>query len=438
VGSGLLRRLWRDDRLALAVCAVGSALAAICWRATTRPMGDTPTYRATAAILRDGWPSLTDRGPGYPLLLLLTGSSGGSTHLLFVVQLAMHVLCVLLVIDLARRAHVGRHGRAVLAALLFAPAVLLRVVYEGSEGLTALLLTATLWLLLTRPKQGRQVPWALGLGALCGGLALVRPNFALVFVPVAVLASVPLDRDRWRTAGLVALPALVIVGSYSLANGIRFDSYGLTPLTPYHLSSKTAPYVEELPASYEPARTVLIEERDAALLRGESMAPDNFIWVARPRLEDATGLEGRALDRYLMEIDLHLITHHPIDYADTVQAASLNYTTLDSQPAILGLGRPAAWLQRALHDLLLLTFVAVLACIPGLAIAGRVGRDRLWPIVAGLALAAYGWLSVVTFETGTARLRAPTEPILALVLVIAASTVRAQLQARRIGSPERA
>jgi hypothetical protein len=397
-------------------------------------MGDTPTYRAAAAILRDGWPSITQRGPGYPLLLLLTGSSHGSTHLLFLVQLAMHVACVLLVVDLARRAHVGPYGRAVLAALVFAPVVLVRVVYEGSEGLAALLLTVTFWLLLSRPGTRRQVPWALGLGLLCGGLALVRPNFALVFVPVAILAALPLRARRWRTAALVALPALVIVGGYVVANGVRFDSYGLTPLTAYHLSSKTAPYVEELPTSYEPARTVLIEERDAALLRGPSMAPDNYIWVARPRLERATGLKGRALERYLMEMDLHLITHHPIDYADTVQAASLNYTALDSQPAILGLGRRAAWGQRALHDLLLLTFVAVLACIPGLAIAGRVARGRLWPIVVGLVIAGYGWLSVVTTETGTARLRAPTEPILALVLVIAASVVRTQLQERRIGS----
>lgn len=435
---GLLRRCWRHDRLALAVCAAGSLLAAIGWRATTRPMGDTPSYQATAAILRDGWPTLTQRGPGYPLLLLATGSSHGSTRLLFLVQLAMHVATVLLVVDLARRAHVGRYGRAAIALLLFAPAVLLRVVYEGSEGLAALLLTAIAWVVLTPPSRASRTGWALGLGALCGALTLVRPNYALVLVPVALLAAVPrASLPRWRTALLVAVPAVLMVGGYSIANGVRFDSWGLTPLTAYHLSSKTAPYVEELPASYEPARSVLIEERDAALLRGESMAPDNYIWVAIPRLEEATGLEGRALERLMMDIDLHLISHHPIEYADTVQTASLNYTSLDSQPAITGLGRPAAWIQRGLHDLLLLTFAVVVACIPGLVIAGRVTRDRLAPLVVGLALAGYTWLSVVTVETGTARLRAPSEPLLALVLVVAASIVRAQLAGRGIGSSVR-
>jgi hypothetical protein len=125
------------------------------------------------------------------------------------------------------------------------------------------------------------------------------------------------------------------------------------------------------------------------------------------------------------------MTHNPIAYADTVSTASLNYTSLDSQPAILGLGRPAAWGQTAVHDLLLLAFAAVLACIPGLALAGRIPRHRLKAIIVGSVLAGYTWITVVTTETGTARLRAPSEPILALILVLAASVVRVQVQRRR-------
>jgi len=262
----------------------------------------------------------------------------------------------------------------------------------------------------------------------------------VVFViPVALLAAVPRGAvPRWRTASLVALPAIVLIGGYVLMNGIRFDSYSLSPLTPYHLSSRTSPYVEELPLSYEPARSVLIDERNEALLRGESMAPGNFIVHAKPRLQEVTGLDDRELERYLMEMDLHLITHNPLAYADTVQTASLNYTSLDSQPAILGLGRPAAWGQAFVHDLLLIAFLALVACIPGLALAGRVARDRPWPIVVGLVLAGALWISVVTIETGTARLRSPSEPILALVLVLAASIVRTQLQGRGLGARARA
>jgi hypothetical protein len=423
--------------LALAVCAIGSLVAAVAWRATTRPMVDTNTYRATAEVLRDGWSSLTLRGPGYPLLLLVTGSSGAGPHrLLFVIQLAMHVFTVLLVIDIARRASVGRYGRAAIAVLLFMPAVLLRVVYEGTEGLVAVLLTAAFWLLLTPPRAGHRVRWALVLGTLAGAAALVRPNFALLFVPVALLAAIPRSTaPRWRTAALVAVPAIVIVGGFIVANGIRFGSYSMTPLTPYHLNSKTAPYVQELPASYEPTRSYLIEQRDAALLRGKSLAPDNYAMKIQPGLEEVSGLQGRALERYLMEIDLYLILHNPIEYADTVETATVNYASIDSQSAILGLGRPAAWGQTAVHDLLLIGFLGTLACIPGLVLADRVRRAQLGPLVVGMVLAAYTWFSVVTTETGTARLRAPSEPILALVFVLAASVVRSQVQRRRSTAP---
>jgi hypothetical protein len=273
-----------------------------------------------------------------------------------------------------------------------------------------------------------------GLGTICGVLALVRPNFALVVVPVAVLASWrPGTRRRtaWATGALVALPAVLLIGGYATANGVRFDSYGLTPLLPYHLSAKTAPYVEELPASDEPARSVLIEARDAALLRGESMAPENFIWAARPRLAEATGLDERELDALVLELDLRLITQNPYAYLDTVKVASVDYVDIDSQPAILGLGRPVAWAQQALHHLLLGAFVVLVGAIPGLALAGAVDRSRLRVLVVALVLGSYTWLSAVATESGTARLRAPSEPLLALAFVVSASVVRRAWRARR-------
>src|SRR5690606_8887830 len=103
----------------------------------------------------------------------------------------------------------------------------------------------------------------------------------------------------------------------------------------------------------------------------------------------------------------------------------------DSQPAILGLGRPAAWAQQAIHLALLVTFVALVALVPGLALADRVDR-RGWRtylacgLVAGTVMA-----SVVLTETGTARLRGPSEPILVVLLVVSASVVHRVVAARR-------
>jgi hypothetical protein len=413
-----------------------SLVAILLWHGTTRPMADTVSYRTAARLLTEGWPALPDRTPGYPVLLILTGSTDHSTTLLFFVQLLMHLATVCLVVDLAGRVGVGRRGRVVLTVLLMAPAVLLRAVYEGTEGLSALLLTLVCWWLFTPPPPERATRRAIALGVVCGVAALVRPTFVLLFVPVAVLAMVQRHGVRprtwrWGTAVVVALPALLIVGGLSAFNAVHFDSPGLTPMMPWHLSSRTSPYVENLPSSYEPARSVLIRERDQALLRGENMAPGNFIYHARDELQRVTGKSGRELDRYVLEMDVVLIANNPFAYADTVMTATVNYAGIDSQPAILGLGRPVAWAQQFAHLVLLAAFLGIMALWSGLALAGRVERAMLRLALVGSTLSLYVLAVSVMVETGTARLRAPTEPILALLLVVGASVVRSALRRRR-------
>ncbi len=233
------------------------------------------------------------------------------------------------------------------------------------------------------------------------------------------------------TAGIASVtPVASFAYPDEVANGVRFGSWSTTPNMAYNLNSRTSTYVEELPASFEPGRSVLIRERDAALLVGDDVPPQNYIYRARPALERATGLQGRELDRWVLRADIQLITHNPFAYLDAVKASAVNYANCDSQPAILGLGRPVAWLQEALHQVLLVVFVGVLSLVPGLALAGLVPRRRLVPLVVGAVLAGYNFLITVLVEAGTARLRAPAEPISALMLVLAASVVHGALADR--------
>lgn len=402
-------------------------------------MGDTPSYRAAAAGLRHGWPTLLDRTPGYPALLLVTGSSEGSTVLLFLAQAAMHVLSILLVTDALRTVGVGPRGRLCAAVLLVAPPVMIRVLNEGSEGLAALLLTTLFWLLTAKRPLLHELRFCFLVGSACCALAVVRPTFALVFGPVAAIVAVSARRNGAQMLQrilVVCLPSLVVLGGLSISNALRFDSPGLTPLLPYHLSSRTSPYVEELPPSFEPARSVLIEARDEALLQGESTAPANFIWSARDELERATGMSGVELDRYLMTIDVELIANNPFAYLDTVRTALSNMTTMDSQPAVLGLGRPVVWVEQGVHLLVLFVFGAVVATTPGLVLAGRVSRDRMAFLLVAVALSGYTVLISVMAESGTARLRAPAEPILVALLVLATSILRRELDRCRSSRAE--
>jgi hypothetical protein len=83
------------------------------------------------------------------------------------------------------------------------------------------------------------------------------------------------------------------------------------------------------------------------------------------------------------------------------------------------------------HQVLLLAFLAALALIPGLALAGRVPGHQLRVLGIGSLLCGYTLLISVMVETGTARLRSPSEPILAAVLVVSLSVVHGVLGERR-------
>ena len=160
------------------------------------------------------------------------------------------------------------------------------------------------------------------------------------------------------------------------------------------------------------------------------MAPENYIYRARPALEEATGLRDRELEAYIMRVNLELIVNNPFGYLDAVQLSAVNYASCDSQAAILGLGRPVAWAQQGVHQLVLGAFLAALALVPGLWLAGAVDRRRLVPLLVGAVLAGYNFLVTIAIEAGTARLRAPTEPILAMMFVLGASIVRQAWHAR--------
>jgi hypothetical protein len=309
---------------------------------------------------------------------------------------------------------------------------MLRVVHEGTEATSALLLTFAAYLLLIPIDPDRRWRRFLALGLICGAAGLVRPTFALLWLPVAMLGAWRWDARigaRARTAGAIAAPAVVLVGGLLACNAVRFDRPTLTPLAPYHLNSRTSTYVEELPASYEPARSVLIRERDRALLLGEDNAPGNYIFEARPALEEATGLRGKPLEDLVMEMNVWLIVHNPFSYVEAVETASVDFSHIDSQPEVLVLGRPVAWAMQLVHHLLLLGAAGLLASVTGSIRYGRVRRGVGWTLVVPLVLAAYTWAISVAVETGTPRLRAPAEPLLVLLLVVSASVVR---PARRV------
>jgi hypothetical protein len=412
----MIRRLWEEERWSLLAIGVASGVAAVAWRATTRPMGDSFSYRVGGIALRDGWHHALDRTPGYPALLWATGSLHGETHVLFVTQLALHAGSVLLVVRMAQVIGLSRRTRVLVAVLLVLPPEMVPVVYAGSEALTQFLVVLAAWAFV-RSQVGNERQWLLLAGVSLGVAAWVRPSLAIVALVIAPLVWWAARRaGRHPAVELlsVAAPALALVVLLLVLNGARFGSPALTPLTGWYLSSRTSTYVQDLPASDEPGRTILVRERDRQLGLGNAVDAPNYAFAVRGELERAMGFDRQELDRWMLRVNLRLIAHHPFEYKDAVDQASVRYVAPESQPASRGLGKAQGWANAGVHLGLTVAFLVQAFLAPGLLWHRR--RQRLtlvmaWCLAASLAVAA---VAVLT-ETGTSRLRVPTDPLLVLV-----------------------
>ncbi|MGB6058593.1 MAG: glycosyltransferase family 39 protein, partial [Microthrixaceae bacterium] len=398
-----LKRLWNEDRWALTVLTVAAVIASIVWGGSTRPMGDSESYRAAGRVITGGWQHITDRTPGYPLFMWITGSLDSETTLLFATQLVLHIVSVVLVLVVTRRIGLPRLARLVVTILLVMPPVMVKVVYSGSEALTEFLVVVSLWLFVgwLDSRSGRRL---LALGAVLGALTWVRPTFQLVWLPAALavwfiaarsrsLSAGDNRRGSIRAAATVALPAILIVGTLIVSNGVRFGQWGTTPMLGWFLGSRTSAFVDELPES-EPLRAMLVQERDRRLLLGAETDAENYQFGIKDRISESTGLKDAQLDRRMLDLNVGLITSHPFDYVTAVNRSLFNLTQMDAEPAASGPGRIGGWLQSATHFVLMAGFALSLLTLPGLALAGYLERPTL--AILGYCVMMAGYVAVVS------------------------------------------
>lgn len=413
----LVRRIVREDGPTLVVLGIAAVLTLLVWGPRPRVMGDTESYRITGQVLLDGWGNITDRTPLYPLLLAATGSLEVETVTLFLTQLAARLASVLLVVRVAGRIGLPRRWRTAVAVLLVMPPLMVQVAYVATEVLAELLVVVSLWA-FTRWLDRRDTAGAVGTGLALGLLSLTRPTYQLGALGVAALAAVWVRRHPGgvrplRAAAAVALPALGLVAALVVFHGVAFGYWGTTPTLGWFLGSRTSTYVEELDGPAE-LRDLLVAERDRRLLGGLETDAENYQFGIRDEIADVTGLEGVALDRYMLDLNLGLITSHPLDYLTAVNAASVRYVQIDARPAASGPGRWGGWAQNSAHLVLMAAFAVPLVTVPGLALRGEV-RGRLGAVlVYCVGFSAYAMAVAVLVETGSPRLRSPTDPLLVL------------------------
>lgn len=293
---------------------------------------DSPGYMEVAQDLEDlHIDQLHGRTPGYPLLLLLTGSSRTPTRTLFVVSLFLHFASIWLLASLLHLCGLKEQMLILFGLWLLLPLYVERAGYVLTENLCQFTLVLgcvglIFWIVC------RKIGWLLISGIAIAYSGLTRPTYQiLALVLLFWLLLVPMFSDIRRKEVVKASAILIgwsalLVGGYALMNYLKFGYFGITHLLGFHLTTRTIRYIERLPDQYATVRDILIKHRDAQLVRPHSSHTGYMsIWSAIPELKQATGLSEPQLSRYLLHINLLLIRKAPLNYLHEVFWALSTY-----------------------------------------------------------------------------------------------------------------
>ena len=247
----------------------------ILWRQAPVMASDSGGFLAVASDLADfRIDYLHNRTPGYPLLLLITASSEVPNRVLFFLSLLLHFASIWILANILYATGLTETMLSLFGLLLLLPPYVEPAGYVLTENLTEFMLVVGFGGFVLWSLRGKTI-W-LFISALAIGYAgLTRPTYqALAFAMAGSLFVMPVlfgwsPAIRMNTikASLILICASVIlVGGYAFINYINFDYFGLSPLMPLHLGSRTSRVLELLPDEYAAVREVLIRARDLHLV----------------------------------------------------------------------------------------------------------------------------------------------------------------------------
>lgn len=195
---------------------------------------DESNYHAMAESFSNGQGFTLDgenptrlRTPGYPIYL-------GVIYWLFGPhpQIALYIHCfvgslnVLFVFIIASRIFNRKAG--LLAAFMTAtyPALIYYDIRLLREGLTALLITATLAFIFSQSEKRTNTAHLLTVGLLIAFCGLTRPETLLLVVPISYLLLRPITNisSLWRPILLIGLPILLVWVPWTIRNYVHFGT----------------------------------------------------------------------------------------------------------------------------------------------------------------------------------------------------------------------
>jgi hypothetical protein len=412
-----------------------------CWKDAPLQANDSPSYLRVAQDLSDlRIDQLNIRPPGYPILLVLTGSSEKPTRTLFYVSLVLHFSSIWFLAAVLYAMGMTGMWLNVFALLLVLPPYVEYAAYVLTENLSEFLLvlafaSLVLWFL----RRGGTYLLIISAVAVAYS-GLTRPTYqtlslvitCFLLIACRVLNEHPFNyRNVIRVSLILLTVSVLFIGSFSLLNYLKFGFFGIYPMTGFNLSTRTVRVIERLPDEYAAVREVLIKARDAELiLRNSEHTGYLSYWEAIPDLVRITGLkEGPELSEYMLHLNLLLIKKAPLNYLQEVFASFSSYW-LPSSSKLVNMDSIAIQALWAVMQLgIVAIFTLQLLVILGLTIFNFSQRLLLtkphlhsrfisFPSAYAFAYALastivlYNAFLTCLIEVGTPRYRVPTESLL--------------------------
>ena len=417
--------------------AVAFCFYSVVWPSAPIADSDTATYFRVAQDLSNlHITQLHYRTPGYPLLLVLTGSS----RALFFVSLLLHFASIWLLASVLYRA-----GATILMLILFAFILLLPpyvepAAYVLTENLTEAMLVAgfvtfIFWILQKRTT------WIFISGLTIGYAALTRPTYQLLAFAMAgyilvanfLLHSMLKWKDVIKGCLILVCGSIVITAGYAFVNYRSVGYFGTTPQLGFALTQKTLRVVERLPDKYAAIRETLIRARNSVLVSGPDHTGYSYIDGTIAELTKVTGLDRAQLSNTLLRINLLLIQKAPSHYLQEVVWAFGSYWFPSSGDLANFNSRAVQLLWAVINFLLIGGFALNLIVLVAAGIickrfvvlsdsrpVGELRAIQLQGLIYGLAGTIVFYTAAISclIQDGNPRYRIPTDGLIIFMLFL--------------------
>lgn len=373
--------------------------------------GDTDEYINAANVILQGYYEITFRVPVYPLLLILTGSLHQLSISLFLLQFLLYFFSVWLLVTALLRTQIGKFPIFCITVLLVSPP-LVRVVYFAMTEALAFSLVNILFAIFILLKG--KYKFAL-MGLIMAALTLTRPSFQLTGLLLVGLLLLIEKNKLSAFLFFISFAAPVLLFSYF--NKVKFNYFGVTPATGWHLTTKTALFIEDWPDVK--MRPLMVRQRNDNLINKSSHTGSMFFWSLPPLLEDSLHTNFVGVSKYMMQNNMALIKTHPLDYLSAVGRSIFDYTLPN------GIEAKDRGILKALYSAIQLAYMyfalvltaAVFVCV--WLFRNKINASLLYPLLLVYVVIYSNYFASVAAEVGSSRHRSPTEGLILISIAYA-------------------